>query len=333
MCLNIFIKYFMILILSKPGDRDSDYVIEWLNFFKTPFLRINDEELMQGVATFSYDSNFIESSYFEISTQRVYLKDISVVWYRKFGFLTDYEMRLNSVKDLTDFLYDEFKGLRELILSLLEDKKWLFKRSLTKSKLEVLNIAKNVGLEIPKTIITTERDKVKLFLEQNSHSIITKPIAEALNVKLANSTIGLSTKKVETVKDLNRKFSPSLFQEYIEKEIELRVFYIMGKCYTMAIFSQSNPQTKVDFRAYDWEKPNRFIPYQLPLQIEAKVDLLMKKLQLNTGSLDIIKSSKNCKYYFLEVNPSGQFGMTAFPCNYPLHKIVAQNLILLKNEK
>lgn len=323
----------MILILSKSGDRDSDCVIEWLNFYKTPFLRINDEELMQGVVAFSYNANMVESSYFEISTKRVYLKDISVVWFRKFGFLTDYELRLNAVKELTEFLYDEFNGLRELILSLLSEKKWLFKRTVMKSKLEVLNTAKSVGLEIPKTIICTEIDEVKLFLDQNNHSIITKPIAEALNVKLLNSTIGLSTKKVETIKGLNRKFSPSLFQEYIDKLIELRVFYIRGKCYSMAIFSQSNPQTKVDFRAYDWEKPNRFIPYQLPLQIEEKIDMFMKKLQLNTGSIDIIKSSKNFKYYFLEVNPSGQFGMTAFPCNYPLHKIVAQNLIALKNEK
>ncbi|MFV5703039.1 hypothetical protein ACM55F_14300 [Flavobacterium sp. XS2P12] len=52
----------MILILSKPGDRDTDLVIEWLNFFKTPVLRINDEELMQGITSFSHDSNFIENS-------------------------------------------------------------------------------------------------------------------------------------------------------------------------------------------------------------------------------------------------------------------------------
>ncbi|KAF2516652.1 ATP-grasp domain-containing protein [Flavobacterium foetidum] len=101
----------------------------------------------------------------------------------------------------------------------------------------------------------------------------------------------------------------------------------------MAIFSQSNPQTRLDFRAYDWDNPNRFIPYQLPEHIEAKIEMLMKNLNLNTGSIDLIKSSTNGDYYFLEVNPSGQFGMTAFPCNFPLHKIVAENLILLNNEK
>lgn len=59
--------------------------------------------------------------------------------------------------------------------------------------------------------------------------------------------------------------------------------------------------------------------------------MLMTKLNLNTGSIDILKSSNDGKYYFLEVNPSAQFGMTAFPCNYPLHKIVAHSLINLKN--
>lgn len=324
----------MILILSKPGDRDTDDVIEWLNFLNSPVIRINDEELMQGKSFFSYDINFIENSYFENSIQRVYLKDISVVWCRKFGFLQDYERKLNSVRDLTDFLYNEFKALRDLILHLLDDKKWLFKRNLWKSKLEILNEAKLAGLNIPKTIITTERNNLKSFLEENNNFIITKPIAEAVHIKLTNSSsIALSTKKIDTVKNLNKNFSPSLFQEYIEKEIELRVFYIMGKCYSMAIFSQSNPQTQIDFRAYDWDNPNRFIPYQLPEHIEAKIDMLMKNLQLNTGSIDLIKSSKNSEYYFLEVNPSGQFGMTAFPCNFPLHKIVAENLILLNNEK
>lgn len=328
-----FTTFIMILILSKPDDRDTDNVIEWLNFFKTPVIRIDDEELMQGKSYFSYNINFIENSYFENSTQRVYIKDITVVWCRKFGFLTDYERKLTVVRDLTDFLYSEFKALRELILHLLEDKKWLFKRNLWKSKLEILNVAKMAGLCIPKTIITTERNNLKAFLKENNNFIITKPIAEAVHVKLPNSSVTFSTKKIETVKDLNKTFSPSLFQEYIEKEIELRVFYIMGKCYSMAIFSQSNPQTQLDFRAYDLENPNRFIPYQLPESIETKIDVLMKNLELNTGSIDLIKSSKDGEYYFLEVNPSGQFGMTAYPCNFPLHKIVAENLTLLNNEE
>jgi D-alanine-D-alanine ligase-like ATP-grasp enzyme len=52
----------------------------------------------------------------------------------------------------------------------------------------------------------------------------------------------------------------------------------------------------------------------------------MKDLSLKTGSVDFILD-QNDKYYFLEVNPIGQFGMVSYPCNYNLEKKVAYFLI------
>jgi glutathione synthase/RimK-type ligase-like ATP-grasp enzyme len=124
------------------------------------------------------------------------------------------------------------------------------------------------------------------------------------------------------------KFIPSLIQQEIEKEFEIRSFYLDGKFYSAAIFSQLDNQTKIDFRNYNFHKPNRLIPYDIPVEIQKKLHRLMQKLQLNTGSLDILKS-KDHKYYFLEVNPNGQFGMISKPCNFNLeHKIA----LYLKNQ-
>jgi glutathione synthase/RimK-type ligase-like ATP-grasp enzyme len=52
----------------------------------------------------------------------------------------------------------------------------------------------------------------------------------------------------------------------------------------------------------------------------------MSILKLNTGSVDLIFSEEDNKYYFLEVNPMGQFGMVSKPCNYYLEKEMAQYL-------
>lgn len=119
---------------------------------------------------------------------------------------------------------------------------------------------------------------------------------------------------------------PSLVQEKVEKEYEIRVFYFLGKFYSMAILSQNNKQTELDYRKYDLKKPNRFIPYKLSDKLKNKISLFMKKLNLNIGSLDFIKST-NGKIYFLEVNFMGQFGMVDFPCNYGIHKDIAEFLI------
>jgi len=123
----------------------------------------------------------------------------------------------------------------------------------------------------------------------------------------------------------NRSYALSYIQKEIIKEYEIRTFFIEKKYYSMAIFSQGNTNTNEDFRNYDKIKPNRMIPYILPKLIEDKLNLLMDKLKLNTGSVDIIKSIEGI-YYFLEINPSGQFGMTSIPCNYNLHKLTAQHL-------
>lgn len=105
------------------------------------------------------------------------------------------------------------------------------------------------------------------------------------------------------------------------------MFYLSGRCYSMVILSQDSVYTETDFR-----KPilnnslNRKLPYVLPKSIEDKITLLMDKLLLNTGSIDLIVDSEN-EYYFLEVNPVGQVLMTSVPCNYYLDKLVALSLI------
>ena len=120
-------------------------------------------------------------------------------------------------------------------------------------------------------------------------------------------------------------FFPSLFQVEVKKDYELRIFYLRGDFYAMAIFSQEYEMARTDFRKYSGEKPLKCVPYSLPDEIKKKLKKLMDMLSLNTGSIDMIVDTAQ-KYYFLEVNPSGQFGMTSEPCNYYLEKKIAQYL-------
>ncbi|MCA6439164.1 MAG: hypothetical protein IM581_04500 [Chitinophagaceae bacterium] len=66
------------------------------------------------------------------------------------------------------------------------------------------------------------------------------------------------------VKALPQEFLPSLLQENIEKEFELRIFYMNNRYYAMAIFSQTDAKTVVDFRRYNFAKPNRGVPFVIP---------------------------------------------------------------------
>lgn len=94
----------------------------------------------------------------------------------------------------------------------------------------------------------------------------------------------------------------------------------------MAIFSQEDQQTEVDFRNYNFEKPNRTVPFLLPIDLQEKLIQLMKNLHLKSGSIDMVLTEEG-DYVFLEVNPVGQFGMVSSPCNYELSKLIAETLI------
>jgi glutathione synthase/RimK-type ligase-like ATP-grasp enzyme len=94
----------------------------------------------------------------------------------------------------------------------------------------------------------------------------------------------------------------------------------------MAIFSQLDMQTSIDFRNYNLTKPNRTVPFKLPAHVESKLIQLMSILGQKTGSIDIIVTDEK-EFVFLEVNPVGQYGMVSYPCNYELNMKMAEYLV------
>ncbi|WP_336688244.1 grasp-with-spasm system ATP-grasp peptide maturase [Chryseobacterium bernardetii] len=313
----------MILILSTPNDDDTNIVMEHLAVLGEKCLRINDLDLFNGKIKMHYELSpepklFVESIYFE----KTDLSDVKCVWFRKFGFFDKFKPNFQGETniEMLEYLKLEYTTTLDLFFDFLKEKKWLNHYLNIKkiNKISALIASQKLGLNIPKTTITNTAG-----LLNPNESYITKSIKDGTVVNVKDKIFFFLTKEVNHKTMARYKnFFPSLFQEKIEKEYELRIFHLNGVNYPMAIFSQRDAQTGVDYRHYNYSKPNRMIPYALPQEIDVKICELMKALGLDTGSLDIIKG-KDGQYYFLEVNPSGQFRMTSLPCNYNLHYEVA----------
>jgi len=201
------------------------------------------------------------------------------------------------------------------------------------SKLVQLNVALKNELKVPKTIIT---NSIKTTMEYFENSeIIFKSIHWNLFSFSTNDgkhfKAGIDSSKLlnkENLVDLinnkgSEKILYSLYQEYINKKFELRIFYLNGMFYPMAIFSQQNEETKVDWRNENIK--NRISVFKLPEHMEFKINRFMNDLQLNCGSLDFIYTPNN-EYIFLEVNPIGQFDWLSSGCNYFIEKHIANEL-------
>lgn len=325
----------MLLILSEKGDLSTNDVIDWLYHLKVPFIRLNSDET-EGVSINA--ENFSDGLSCKIVTKNhtFYLNEIIGYWYRR-GGLPFFKIPVKSIDEAFDenvrgkvkeYLNNEAHTLYAFLHRYLDQipGKIGSSESAGVNKLIVLDTAKKIGLKTPNWSVLMEKEDAVHFIEKHGGEVITKGIWESLIVSTDDSGYSTYTEQVgyDSFDDIKSTFFPSLLQNKIQKKYEVRVFFLLDSFWSMAIFSQNDPQTTVDFRKYNDDKPNRNIPFQLPKEIEEKLIKLMRQLKLETGSIDLIVD-ENDDFIFLEVNPVGQFGMTSSPCNYSLEKKIAQH--------
>lgn len=308
----------MVVIFSKSGDVSTNHVIDWLDYYSIAHARINRDEFIQFYSNF----HTIEEAH----------ENINSIWIRRntndnpIHSCLPNNSQHESSETIDFFLAQELATLKEYFI--LHCNKFVLGNynKVSLNKLLVLEAAKKVGLNIPNTSIVHSKPQLEKLTE-SKNKLITKPLFEPLGIHhKAYGKLNSYTEKIDQSDIIPDSFFPSLIQEQIEKDYEIRVFYIDGKFYSMAIFSQLSKQTSVDFRRYNTAKGNRNVPYQLDDSTEKKITQLMKMVDLNTGSIDLIMA-KDEKIYFLEINPVGQYGMVSTPCNYHLDEVIAKRLM------
>jgi ATP-GRASP peptide maturase of grasp-with-spasm system len=327
----------MIFIQSQNFDLSTNTVIEWLLHLKAPFIRANKEDHGITLRHFSFQDGKAKIV-LSVNGKDIDLDDVGSYWHRRGpGLLHSAPGARQTVKksfsrvaapEVVRNLNSQIQTLNEFV------HKQLLAAAATlgnpnrvyTNKIVMLQTAIALGIDVPATIVTTRKEELLAFL-QKEKNIISKGIQESLFIPGENEHIVQYTEQVteELVSELPDSFAPSLFQKMVDKKIELRIFYLKGRCYSMAIFSQNDDQTKVDFRKYNDEAPNRTVPYLLPEDIQSRLTALMTVLDMDTGSIDMIVTAEK-KYYFLEINPVGQFGMVSYPCNYLLEREIAYYL-------
>lgn len=314
----------LILICSDISEATTDDVCRWLNYYNKKFIRISNENLIV-IKTVIIKNNEVDIV-FEIDDKEYKLSDFDSYWYRRsklnFEKLNPVEyiyqeinlsdkmnlFLLNEYDKITDFF--KFKLNQIAVLNKYEDNNL--------NKLTVLTVAKEMGIKVPDTYIV---DDFKL-LNFNKESYITKAVSDFIIVSENKSYYSMTQRIDENDGEMMKK---SLIQKEVKKKFEIRSFFFNRTFYSSAIFSQENDKTELDFRNYDFENPNNIVPFKIPNYIENKLLKLSDKLGLKSGSFDIAYTFDD-EYVLFEVNPVGQFEQVSGPCNYNLHKLIAQSL-------
>jgi glutathione synthase/RimK-type ligase-like ATP-grasp enzyme len=173
-------------------------------------------------------------------------------------------------------------------------------------KLWQLEVARRVGLTIPKTIVTNVPDAVAEFYEQCRGEVVGKLVSESSNWQLPKyETIGVPTLALSEA-DLAHlgqvAAAPHLFQERIDKRYDIRVTAIGQRLFPVRIDSQVGSGT-VDWRT-DYSVPMELTT--LPHHVHEACLKLLRALALNYGSIDLAVDRQG-RHVFFEINCAGQY--------------------------
>jgi MvdD family ATP-grasp ribosomal peptide maturase len=191
-----------------------------------------------------------------------------------------------------------------------------------------IKVARELGLETPRTLITNDPEAVRAFAETCERGMITKMLSSfAIHEDDAEKVVFTNPVTKEDLNDLDGlKLCPMTFQEQVSKVVELRVTIVGERVLAAAIDSQSSARAAHDWRRDGARLLNEWQPYELPPEVEEKLLRLMDHFELNYGAADFIVTPEG-RHVFLEVNPSGEFFWLELSRGLPISSAIADLLL------
>lgn len=296
----------MILIITHKQDFTADFIIEKLNQRSIDYYRFNCENLD------SMDYSFQNRDEFSLLINNC--SKFNSVWFRRT------KLPEVSVKDEGEklFILGDYDSLLDNMFSNIHADRWLSTPKYvyeSENKLLQLKIASELGFSIPNFIVTQSKQRLKEFIKENDENVIIKPIRQGrINSSNGFKTIftnKLSREQIDNIDDFD--LTPCIFQQYIDKSYELRITVVNNRVFSARVDSQEYSETSIDWR----KKKIPFQSYILPEKIREKCIQLLNRLNLSFGAIDLIRDV-NGEYFFLEINPNGQWAWIEIETGLPI---------------
>jgi len=311
----------VILVISHPGDPHAARVVGLLRAEGHEVLLL-DLSALPGRAALTIDyANPCRPSleYRPAEGPPVDLGRVTAVWWRR--------PQVADVSDVPDFDARMFTAneWNEAIngLWLLLDVPWCNppgRDELAGRKAWQLRVAAETGLTVPRTLITSDPDRARSFIEtQGLGRTIFKTFSATHQVWRETRLV----REEELSMLAAVRMAPVIFQEYIEAEADLRVTIVGDRIFPAAIDARATDYP-VDFRMALGQA--RTTPTDLPAAVVERLRALMERLGLVYGAIDLRRTPAG-EHVFLEVNTAGEFLFIEERTGQPITRAMADWLV------
>lgn len=300
------------LVVSSTIDYSSDLICYELEKRGHSYLRINRDRFASYEIIYSLEENKLEIL-INNQTYKIAPENLESVYFRAPVFL-----RTGKPYVLEEQLYrSQWSAfIRNLIV--FDTARWLNHPVSTyqaENKLFQLKLAKEQGLEVPTTFTGNAIPK-EINIDR---SFIVKSLDTALFYENGSEMFTYSNiVKGHELMNSELQYAPVIIQECLEKKTDIRVTVIGNRLFAVSILKDGH-RIDGDWRQTSSEELN-YIPIDLPSEIKQKILSLMKELNLAFGGVDL--ALVDGKYYFIEVNPTGEWGWLVSTTSLPIDKAI-----------
>jgi len=186
-----------------------------------------------------------------------------------------------------------------------------------------LAAAARYGLDVPRTMVTNDPTAAVSAREFLGPHVVYKPLGHT-EVVDGNRLNMVFTTVVppEFIQDKRIALTAHQFQERVHKYRDVRATVVGDQVYAADLF-RDDPDAPLDWRA-DYSTI-RYETTKLPAQVEARLLALTRQLNLRFCAADFIVDTDE-RYYFVDLNPNGEWGWIEKAVGLPIAAAVAELL-------
>jgi glutathione synthase/RimK-type ligase-like ATP-grasp enzyme len=317
-----------ILILTADDDVHADEVVPRLRARGADVVRFDPSRFPSAAALTATYGDGPPAAWLTVDGRRLRLEELHAAWYRRPGEpKAPDEIRAPELRQYVE--RECYQVFHELCSAL--DVPWLpgplhlWRRA--DNKHLQLRLAAELGFPIPSTLVSSDPDALLAFHRRHDGAIIDKQpsvmLARTRGEEVMRYSQMVSTRDIAYARRL--RYSPMLFQRYVDKAVEVRVTVVGTRVFAAEIHSQSTAHTRHDWRRYDHtHTPHRV--HALPEAETRRCLALVERLGLCYGAIDLILTPAG-QYVFLEINPNGQWLWIEHRTELPISDAVADLLV------
>lgn len=189
------------------------------------------------------------------------------------------------------------------------------------NRLNQMAIGAEVGLSVPAWEVHAA-DQVAVTLPGELVTKIINPGGRAECGRAYLTTTRVPNERTELVRDA--KIVPVLLQRKISARYIVRAYYIGGEVFAARAEIEFNDPVTYDSRQYN-QSHAYYSPCTLPDHEARALGTLCRRLRLRFGAADFVVDESG-RHWFLEVNPSGQWGWVENESYLPITAEIVSHL-------